>query len=97
MSYPGPIQWYHFQTDLIWSDDTFNSVFLSLFLDFPQMLCAHEPYPHPGSVAVGTLDPAISSSRQYIASTKYKVSVICPHPPPPLPVSKNPWTHLSIP
>jgi hypothetical protein len=24
MSYPGPIQWYHFQADLIWPDGTFK-------------------------------------------------------------------------
>ncbi len=38
MSYPRHIQWYHFQADLIWPDNSvFNSVFLSLFLDFPQV------------------------------------------------------------
>ncbi len=85
MSYHGPIQWYHFQADLIRSDDNFNSVFFITFLKIFPNDCAPKPYPHPGSVAVGTLDPAISSSRQYIASTKYKVSVICPPPTPPRP------------
>ena len=34
MSYPGPIQWYHVQADLIWPDGTFNSMLE--FLNFPQ-------------------------------------------------------------
>jgi hypothetical protein len=34
MSYPGPIQWYHFQADLISPDGTFNSMLE--FLNFRQ-------------------------------------------------------------
>ncbi len=47
MSYPGPIQWYYFQADLIWPDGTFNCIQIRPWVTTIAKVKSPTPPPRP--------------------------------------------------